>query len=165
MPQPIKTYIRTQGMVTALANMVINPALAWLLNRQAGVVPLSDIVVDTAVTGFVMTLVVTWFAVTGAHRELARGGLTVGDVVPGKGSWLERLPGRVGALALTLGVGAAAIITPLVGGLLLALGFAGLPLGWFMLLKAVYTGPASYMTARWAIVRQVEVGYNTNLVR
>ena len=60
--QPVDSYIRTQGINCAVINMVLNPVVAWLGNRQMDFMPLSgesSIVVDTAIT---------------SHRPVAVGG-------------------------------------------------------------------------------------------
>ena len=53
MSQSIASYIRKTGLVAAMANVVINPALAWLLNRQMAGMPPNSVVTDTAVTSVV----------------------------------------------------------------------------------------------------------------
>ncbi len=78
--QTINSYIRKQGIICAVANVVINPALAWLTNRQMDFMPLSgggSIVVDTAVTCIVLSLLVALFTASGLGRDLHAGHLLV----------------------------------------------------------------------------------------
>ena len=54
--QPVASYIRTQGMICAVINVVLNPVVAWLCYRRLDFVPLwgrNSIVVDTAVSSVV----------------------------------------------------------------------------------------------------------------
>jgi YD repeat-containing protein len=37
--QSVRSYIRTQGMACAVINALLNPAIAWLGNRQMAFVP------------------------------------------------------------------------------------------------------------------------------
>ena len=56
MSASVRSYIRSTGMGAAVPNMVINPAIAWLLNRQMEFVPLTGdggMIVDTAITSVV----------------------------------------------------------------------------------------------------------------
>lgn len=59
MSQSIKSYIRSQGIGAAVGNMVLNPAFAWLGNRQMEFMLLTgggSIIVDTAITKVKMSL-------------------------------------------------------------------------------------------------------------
>jgi hypothetical protein len=68
MTQSIASYIRKTGLVAAMANVAINPALAWLLNRQMAGMPPNSVVTDTAVTSVVLSLVVS-LCITSGVRE------------------------------------------------------------------------------------------------
>ena len=66
--QPVDAYIRTQGINCAVINIVLNPVVAWLGNRPLNFKPLAgdnSMVVDTAVTCIVMSLLVALFTASG----------------------------------------------------------------------------------------------------
>lgn len=156
--QPVDSYIRTQGITCAVINTVLNPVVAWLGNRQMDFVPLwggNSIVVDTAVTSVVLSLLVTLFITSGVRQALHAGRVTASDGFPQAGRLLSHLPSRAWPLGLLLGLGIACILTPFTFGLFHALGFSGLPFAGFALFKAIYTGPLGFVVTRWAILRQL----------
>ena len=156
--QPVDSYIRTQGISCAVINMVINPVLAWLGNRQMDFTPLSggnSIVVDTAVTSIVLSLLVALFIASGVRRDLHAGRLETTEGSLRAGGLLSHLPKQAWALGLLLGLGMACVLTPLTLWLFHALGFSGLPFGWFALFKAIYTPVIGYVLTRWVILRQL----------
>jgi hypothetical protein len=138
--------------------MVLNPVVAWLGNRQMDFVPLwgrNSIVVDTAVTSLVLSLLVALFITSGVRQALHAGRVKASNGVPQPGRLLSRLPGRAWSLGLMLGLGSAGVLTPLTFGLFNLLGFSGLPFVWFALFKAMYTGPLGFVVTRWVILRQL----------
>jgi len=158
MSEPIKSYIRSAGLGAAVPNMVINPALAWLTNRQMKFVPLigdDSMVVDTAITSVILTLIVTLFIASGTRRDIDAGRITDSEGFPRSGGLLSRLPRQGWALGLIIGVGAALIIVPVTFGLFRLFGVAGLPFAGFALFKAVYTPLLAFVVARWVILRQL----------
>ena len=155
MPQSIASYIRKTGLVAAMANVVINPALAWLLNRQmAGMTP-NIVVKDTAVTSVVLSLIVSLCITSGVHRDLKAGRITIADASPGAGLLLWRLPRRGWALGLVLGVVLAVVLALLTFWLFYLFGVNELSFTAFALFKATYTAPLAYVVARWVILRQL----------
>ncbi len=161
MTQPVRSYIRSQGVACAVINAVLNPAIAWLGNRQMAFVTLSgenSIVVDTAVTSIVLSLLVSLFVTPAVRRELRAGQLTGGDAVSPEGRLLSRLPVQAWSVGLLIGIVAAIIVTPLIFGAFRMVGSSGLPFAGFALLKAVYTPALGYLVTRWVIVRQVIAG-------
>jgi hypothetical protein len=59
MSEPVRAYIRSQGIGAAVGNIVLNPAFAWLGNRELAFTPLTgggSIIVDTAITKVKMSL-------------------------------------------------------------------------------------------------------------
>lgn len=157
MPQ-IDTYIRTQGIACAVVNMVINPVVAWLGNRPMNFVALAgsnSIVVDTAVTCIVLSLLVALFTASGVRKALEAGQIQITNGSPRAGRLLSRLPKRDWALGLLLGLGIACTLTPLTFGLFHALGFSGLSFAGFALFKAIYTPFLGYIVTRWVILRQL----------
>ncbi len=127
MSEPVRAYIRSQGIGAAVGNMVLNPAFAWLGNREMVFTPLTgggSIIVDTAITSVIMALVVTLFVASGTRREIAAGRIANSNrFSPGWGllSWLPR---QAWALGLTIGVGVALVVTPLTFTLFSLLGVA-----------------------------------------
>lgn len=156
--QPVNSYIRTQGVTCAAINVVLNPVVAWLSNRQMDFMPLwgaNGIVVDTAVTSIVLSLLVALFIASGVRRDLHAGHVAATEGFPRVGPLLSRLPSQAWALGLFLGLGMAFVLTPLTFGLFHVLGFSGLPFIGFALFKALYTGPLGFIVTRWVILRQL----------
>jgi hypothetical protein len=159
--QPVGSYIRTQGMTCAVINVVLNPVVAWLGNRQMDFMPLwggNSIVVDTAVTSVVLSLLVALFITSGLRRDLHAGQVSATDGFPRAGRLLSHLPSQAWSLGLLLGLGIACVFTTITFGLFYALGFSGLPFAAFALFKAMYTGPLGFVVTRWVILRQL-LGY------
>jgi hypothetical protein len=158
MSQSIKSYIRSQGIGAAVGNMILNPAFAWLGNRELASTPLTgggSIIVDTAITSVIMAFVVTLFVASGTRREIAAGRIANADgFSPGLGL-LSRLPRQGWALGFTIGVGVALVVTPLTFMLFSLLGVAGLPFVGFALFKAVWTPLVAFVVARWVVLRQL----------
>lgn len=157
--QPLQTYIRTQGVVCAAINAVVNPALAWVANRGVTTVPLAgggSIVIDTAITCVVMALLVALCVTPAVRRELRAGRITSDEARDWRGGWLARLPMKAWALGLVLGISAACVLAPLIFVIFRALGVSGMSVGGFALLKALYTAPLGYAITRWVILRQVQ---------
>ena len=155
---PLNSYIRTQGITCAVINMVLNPVLAWFGNRQMDFMPLSgggSIVVDTAITSIVLSLLVALFMASGVRKALQAGSLEATDESRTAGRLLSHLPRKAWALGLLLGVGIACVLTPLTFGLFRSLGFSGLPFWAFALFKALYTPLLGFVVTRWVILRQL----------
>jgi hypothetical protein len=156
--RPVDSYIRTQGIICAAINAALNPMVAWIAYRQLDFVPLwgrNSIVVDTAVTSVVLTLLVTLFTTSVLRQALQTGRVRATGGFPRAGRLLSQLPRRAWSLGLLLGLGIACVLTPLTFGLFKALGFSGLPLSGFALFKAIYTGPLGFVVTRWVILRQL----------
>lgn len=156
--QTLDSYIRTQGMICAGINIALNPALAWLGNRQMGFVPLwgeNSMVFDTAVTTIVLSLLVTLFTTAGVRQAFLAGRISPAEGFPRTGGLLARLPKQAWLLGLLLGVGFACVLVPLAFGLFYLLGLSGLPFAGFAFLKALYTGLLGFAVTRWVILRQV----------
>jgi len=158
MMQPVRSYIHAQGVTCAVINAVLNPAIAWLGNRQMAFVPLSgdnSIIVDTAVTSIVLSLLVSLFVTPAAQREFRDGRLTGSATVSWERGVLAHLPSKAWSFGLLMGVVAAAIITPLMFAAFRVLGSAGLSFAAFIVLKAAYTAALGFAVTRWVILRQM----------
>ena len=153
----LRSYIRAQATSAAVINVVINPIIAWLANRQMEFVPLwgaNGILVDTAVTSVVLSLLVALFVTRGVHRKFYAGHVAASDEFFRAERMLSRLPRRAWSLGPLLGVGAAFVLIPLTVLVFHALGFSGLPFAAFASFKAVYTAPLAFVVTRWVILRQ-----------
>jgi NAD-dependent SIR2 family protein deacetylase len=76
-------------------NAMLNPAIVWLGNRRMAFVLLSvnnSIIVDTAVTCIVLSLLTSLFVTPAAHREFRVGRLTESDTIVGESSAIAHLP-------------------------------------------------------------------------
>jgi len=158
MSEAVRAFIRSQGIGAAVGNIVLNPAFAWLGNRELAFTPLTgggSIVVDTAITSVIMPLVVTLFVASGTRREIEAG--RIGNPAGSSSGWslLSWLPRQGWALGLTIGVVVALVVTPLTFILFSLLGVAGLPFVWFAIFKAVWTPLVAFVVARWVVLRQL----------
>jgi hypothetical protein len=155
MTEAVGAYIRSQGIGAAVGNVVINPALAWVANRQVASVAVSEVVIDTAITCVIMALIVTLITARGTRRELDAGRISGSESFPPAGGVLSWLPRRGWALGLTLGLGAAVVMAPLTLGVMRFLGVEGLSLVGFALFKAVWTPLLAVAVVRWVVLRQL----------
>jgi hypothetical protein len=138
--------------------MVLNPAFAWLGNREMAFTPLTgggSIIVDTAITSVIMSLVVTLFVASGTRREIAAGRISNSDGLSSGLGLLSWLPRQRWALGLIIGVGVALVVTPLTFILFSIMGVAGLSFVRFALFKAVWTPLVAFVVARWVVLRQL----------
>ena len=143
MAQSVESFIRKNGVTAGIFNLVLNPFFAWLSNREMADVPLAGaVVVDTVITCFIMSLLVTLFISADTRRAVKAGVLETAGQGLQAGSLLRRLPGRPWKLGLLLGLAVAVVVTPCL-------------VGFFAVLKAVYTPIVAYAVARWVILRQV----------
>jgi uncharacterized BrkB/YihY/UPF0761 family membrane protein len=114
-----------------------------------------SVVVDTAITSIVLSLLVALFTASGARKALKAGQFQVTGDSPRPGRLLSFLPRKAWALGLLLGLGAACVLTPLTFGLFHALGLSGLSFAGFALFKAGYTPLLGFVVTRWVILRQL----------
>lgn len=148
-------YIRTQGIVCAVINAVLNPALAWLGNRQMRFVPANNAVVDTAVTTVVLSLLVALCVTPGVRAALRSGSLVFDARVGAADRWMLRLPSRSWVLGLHLGLVSVCVVIPPMVVAFHMLAIAGLSFAAFALFKAVYTASLGYLATRWVIMRRL----------
>ncbi len=158
MPQSVNVYIRTQGISAAIINAVLNPVLAWLGNRKMEFTPLTgghSIVIDTAVTTVILSLLVALIVTSGVHRDLRAERVTADNEFFQKGFVLSLLPNRAWRLGLVLGFGIAFVLIALILVFFQLTGISGLSFAGFALFKAVYTGLLGFVVTRWVILRQL----------
>lgn len=158
MVRMLDSYIRTQALMSALINMILNPLMAWLANRQMAPIALwgsRGIVVDTAVASFVLAVLVVLFTASGVRRDIKGGRLVGMGDFPAPGKCLSRLPMSTWVLGLIFG-GLAALFFVAVS-LVLAFSFdvVELPFDQFAFIKAVYAGILGYVVARWVVLRHL----------
>lgn len=151
---PIDSYIRKQALTAALINMLVNPLLAFLLNRNVDSVALSVIVVDTIITSIVMIWLVTVFSAADINRQL-RAGRFKDEDLPHPGPILSLLPRQGVLLGLVFFVCTALIMVTLTISLFSLLSITELSVSRLALFKMIYTGPLAYLAARLAIIRQL----------
>jgi len=154
----VRSFIRAQGAVCAVLNAALNPAIAWIGNRQMAFVPLSggnSIVVDTAITCVVLSLLVSLFVTPASRRAFRAGRLTGTDMDFMERGVLAHVPSKAWSFGLLTGVVAGVVITPLMFAIFRVLGSAGLPFWGFIILKILYTAPLGFAVTRWVILRQL----------
>ncbi len=159
MSQPLESFIKTQALICAILNMVLNPTLAWMLNPSMADVPMiggNGLVVDTAVTCVLLSVLVSLFTTAGLARALRTGQIPEDCSLPGAGPLLSLMPRGAWALGLTLGIGLAAILPAVAFGIFWTIGVSSMPFAGFALYKCLYTGALGYAATRWVILRQVQ---------
>lgn len=149
----IDSYIHKQALAAALINMVVNPLLAVLINRNVDIVALSGIVVDTIITSIVMTWLVAVFSVADINRQL-RAGRFQDENLPQPGPILSRLPRRGVLLGTVLFICAVLVMMTLTVSMFFLFDITELSVNRMALFKGIYTGPIAYVVAVMAIIRQ-----------
>ncbi|HII02146.1 TPA: hypothetical protein HA351_11045 [Methanosarcinaceae archaeon] len=150
----IDSYIQKQALAAALINMVVNPLLAFLINRNVDTVALSGILVDTIITSIVMTWLVTVFSAADINRQL-RAGHFKDENLPQPGPILSRLSRRGALLGTVLFSCTVLIMVTLTVSMFSLFGIAELSVDRLALFKVIYTGPIAYVVAVLAIIRQL----------
>ena len=156
MEQSLKRFIRKSGLIAGAFNLVLNPAFAWLGNRDMADVPLyAAMLIDTAITCLAMSLLISHFVSADVDRAVRTGTIRPAAFCPHCPRWLSRLPARPWRFGLVLGGIVALTALP---GLMLAFGILGvssLSFASFALFKAIYTPPVAYVVTHWVILRQL----------
>lgn len=150
----IDSYIHKQSLAAALINMVVNPLLAFFINRSVDSVALSGIIIDTIITSIVMTWLVTVFSAADINRQL-RTSRFKSENLPHPGTILSRLPRRGVLLGTVLFVFAVLIMIILTVSISSLFGIKELSVERLALFKLIYTGPIAYYVARLAMLRQL----------
>lgn len=148
-------HIRVQATASALINMVVNPVITWLLNREMQPAALGSVLADMAVTCLVMSTAIALFVSPGARRAIRIGALRVDEEASGAGL-LARLPAQPAMLGIVLGAGCAALLVPLTTLGFALLGWSGIPFRGLIVFKILYTGAMAFVVTRWIIQRQLE---------
>jgi hypothetical protein len=155
MAQPVESFILKSGVTAGLFNLVLNPIFSWLGNMEMADVPLDGATMDTAITCFIMSLLVTLFIAADTRRALKSGTLEPAGRASRAGRLLLRLPERPWKFGLLLGLAVSVVVTPCLMGIFSLFGVASFPFLAFAFLKAVYTPPVAYAVTRWVILRQM----------
>jgi len=150
----IDSYIHKQALSTALINMVVNPLLAFLINRNVDSVALPGILIDTIITSIVMTWLVTVFSTADINRQL-RAGHFKNENLPHPGPILLRLPRQGILLGAVLFICTILIMVTLTISMFSLFGITELSVEKLALFKTIYTGPVAYAVAHLAIIRQL----------
>ena len=150
----IDSYIHKQALAAALINMVVNPVLAFLINRNTESIALSGILVDTIITSIVMTWLVTVFSAADINRQL-RAGRFKNEKLPGPGPLLSRFPRKGALLGTVLFICVVLLMAALTVSVFSLFDITELSVNKLALFKIIYTGPVAYVVARLAIIRQL----------
>lgn len=152
----IVAYVRRQALGAGAVNVVVNPALEWVLNRTRGFQPIfgaNGVAANLAVTSIILSVLVTLFASRAVRRALAAGQI-MGRSAP---RWLALLPRRPGWLGALTGCVAATIVVVALW-LLDRSGVTGLTFAGLLAVKAGYCGVLAYVVARLAMCRVLAFG-------
>lgn len=149
------SYIQTQATSSAIINMIVNPAMSWLGNRDMQVTPLTGVAMDMTITCLVMSTLIALFITFGLKRALKSGNIKANYAASSAGV-LSRLPRSWWVLGLTLGLGFAIVLVPLSLGLLTLFGLSELPFWGLVILKILYPGTVAFVVTKWVILRQLQ---------
>jgi hypothetical protein len=149
------SYIQTQATSSAIINMIVNPAMSWLGNRDMQVTPLTGVAMDMTITCLVMSTLIALFITLGLKRALKSGNIKANYAASSAGV-LSRLPRSWWVLGLTLGLGFAIVLVPLSLGLLTLFGLSELPFWGLVILKILYPGTVAFVVTKWVILRQLQ---------
>lgn len=150
---PVQSYIRSQATVSAIINMIVNPTVSWLSNPPMEPVSLTGVAIDMAITCLIMSTVIAYFISAGTQKALRAGKLEAR--YPERGSALARLPKSWFLFGLSVGIGCALVLVPLMFGLFKLFGVEALPFWGLAGFKAIYTGTLAYLVSKWVIERQL----------
>lgn len=149
-----RRYALAQGIVGGVINLALNAAIGWALARTRSVVPIygpGGLVGDSAVTAFLVALLVCLILTPLVRGDVRRGRV---PAATGASSAIGRLlPKNLMLRALTLGVVATAVVTPLV---MLGLGLFGVSLvsvPTFVGFKGVLAAAVAFVVAPLATYR------------
>lgn len=155
---PVERFIRKSCLSAAVCNLALNPALAWLGDREMTEHPLCpSILIDTGMTCLAMSLLIALFVSADVGRALRSGAIGTAEPPPRHPGWLSRLPARPWRLGVALGGILALVILPCLAIVFGALGISSLSFASFALFKAVWTPVAAWIVARWAILRRLSI--------
>ena len=149
------SYIQTQATISAIINMIVNPAVSWLGNRDMQVTPLTGVAMDMAITCLVMSTLIALFVTLGLKRALKSGNIKANDAASTSGV-LARLPRSWWVVGLTLGLGCAIVLVPFSLGLFTLFGLSELPFWGLVILKILYPGTVAFAVTKWVILRQLQ---------
>jgi hypothetical protein len=164
MPQSMNSYLMKTGIGAAVPNVVINPVLAWLVNRRMQPVSLigdKGLASDTAATCIILSVIVAYFINMTVRRDLAAG-----NIAPqaGNSSLLSFLPRHWFGLGLVIGVASAVVMVTLAVFVFRVFGLGEIPFAAFALFKAIYTPVLAFLVARWVVLRHLMPGRATAVI-
>jgi membrane-bound metal-dependent hydrolase YbcI (DUF457 family) len=146
----LRSYLHRQQTICAAINLLLNPALGYLMNRGMRPVAPLDAATDAAVTCLVMGLLIGVLVAPDARRFIRAARLA-----SGKRGALDRLPAAGWALGLVIGVCGAAIIAPLAYGLPWLAQLEATPFALFIVTKALWTAAFGALVTRLVVLRQL----------
>lgn len=148
-----ESYVQQQAAIAAGINVVVNPALAWVGNREMAFVPVDALVINVLITSLILSWLVAVFSALGARHELGAGHAIPAPGHPSERRVLSKMPARSWVFGLLSGA-AAGLVMVAVFLLLSGLGFSGMSFWAYLVFLAVYTGVLAFAVARSMILRQ-----------
>ena len=137
MNSELKSYLRTQAIISAAFNLFINGMVAALIYHQADYVPTNvvSIAIDLAATCLFTFGISEPFIRSSLKQTKTAGILEAGNRLMRLTAKLFRLPGL---FSVVVGLTVAIILAVLVGALFIALGVYALPFGIYIALKCAF---------------------------
>ena len=149
-------FVRSKATGAAIGNATCNPLAAWLMNRAMAPEGLWSMLLDTAITSIVASILIGLFTASSVRKARETSQQPSPPVVAPP-RWLLRLPHQPWRLGLTLGSGIALGLVALIAAAFAIFSIREVSAPAFLIFKAAYTGALGYSVARWVAIRQLDV--------
>jgi hypothetical protein len=138
MNEELKTYLKTEAIISAAFNFFINGMLAALIHHKADYVATDaiSVVIDLAATCLPICIITALFCMASVKRAKTLGILETGSRMI---RFLSRLFRRPVLFGILTGIAADIVLSALTVSILALLGIQSLPFGVYVALKCVFS--------------------------